>query len=56
MQGNGIEYQEQVFLAIYKDGELAAIEYKNGTLKRWIVKEADLGDTLELFDIPTARR
>lgn len=47
----GLTFTQEIVLGIWKDGELVAIEHKNGHLERYMVSPASFGDSANLFNV-----
>ena len=46
---HGLEFGQEIFMTVRKDGELVAIELENGTLERWLTEKSSREGSLRVF-------
>jgi hypothetical protein len=46
-----LTFTQEIMIGVWKDGELVAIERKNGHLERYMVSPANWGDTATLYGV-----
>jgi hypothetical protein len=46
-----LTFTQEIVVGIWREGELIAIERKNGHLERYMVQPASWGDTTALFEV-----